>query len=309
LSARSAPYGRRAAPTDRSVVRDRAQGVCDDELMRRFGFVYNPTSELALEAWDEAAGWCAAHEIECWGFAAEERVGIAAALAGSEVLFSLGGDGTFLRAAAAVAQHGVPLLGINLGKIGFLARSESFQLASALQAFADGKWEAQERMALQATVYRAEGGESSFTALNDVVVARGRLPRVVRLDVAIGESHLATYIADGVVISSPTGSTGYSFSAGGPILDPLSRNIIVTPIAAYLATLRSVVISAEQSVTCMVVDGEEAVISIDGWIDEPLAVGDRVTVAAAPHPITFAELHGLVPFWDLVRQKVDLLPR
>ena len=131
----------------------------------------------------------------------------------------------------------------------------------------------------------------------------------MRLDVAIGESHLATYIADGVVISSPTGSTGYSFSAGGPILDPLSRNIIVTPIAAYLATLRSVVVPGEQSVTCTVVAGEEAVISIDGWIDEPLEPGDRVTVAAAAAPIRFAELDGLAPFWDLVRQKVDLLPR
>ncbi|MEY3569431.1 MAG: hypothetical protein RL267_579 [Chloroflexota bacterium] len=277
--------------------------------MRRYGFVYNPTNDLALEAWDEAAGWCAARGIEHWGFAAEERENIAAALPGSEVLFSLGGDGTFLRAAAAVAEQSVPLLGINLGKIGFLARSESFQLASALEAFSEGKWSAQERMALRATVQRADGGERTFTALNDVVVARGRLPRVVRLDVAIGESHLATYIADGVVVSSPTGSTGYSFSAGGPILDPVSRNIIVTPIAAYLATLRSVVVSADQVVICTVVDGEEAVISIDGWIDEPLATGDRVRVSAAPLPIRFAELHGLAPFWDLVRQKVDLLPR
>ena len=227
--------------------------------MRRYGFVYNPTNDLALEAWDEAAGWCAARGIEHWGFAAEERESIAAALPGSEVLLSLGGDGTFLRAAAAVSEQSVPLLGINLGKIGFLARSESFQLASALEAFSEGKWSAQERMALRATVQRADGGERTFTALNDVVVARGRLPRVVRLDVAIGESHLATYIADGVVVSSPTGSTGYSFSAGGPILDPVSRNIIVTPIAAYLATLRSVVVSADQVVICTVVDGEEAV--------------------------------------------------
>lgn len=283
--------------------------VCDDAHMRRFGFVYNPTNDLALEAWDEAAGWCAARSIEHWGYAAEEIDSIASALPKSEVLFSLGGDGTFLRAAAAVAEQSVPLLGINLGKVGFLARSESFQLATALEAFSEGKWSIQERMALKATVRHADGEERSFTALNDVVVARGRLPRVVRLDVAIGASHLATYIADGVVISSPTGSTGYSFSAGGPILDPMSRNIIVTPIAAYLATLRSVVVSADQTVLCTVVDGEEAVISIDGWIDEPLVIGDKVSVSAAPLPIRFAELHGLAPFWDLVRQKVDLLPR
>ncbi len=302
-------YGRHAAPASPRSVRHLSVTVCDDATMRRYGFVYNPTNDLALEAWDEAAGWCAARGIEHWGFAAEERESIATALPGSEVLVSLGGDGTFLRAAAAVAEQMVPLLGINLGKIGFLARSESFQLASALEAFSEGRWSTQERMALRATVQRADGGERTFTALNDVVVARGRLPRVVRLDVAIGESHLATYIADGVVIASPTGSTGYSFSAGGPILDPVSRNIIVTPIAAYLATLRSVVVSADQVVVCTVVDGEEAVISIDGWIDEPLAAGDRVRVSAAPLPIRFAELHGLAPFWDLVRQKVDLLPR
>ena len=101
----------------------------------------------------------------------------------------------------------------------------------------------------------------------------------------------------------------YSFSAGGPILDPISRNLVVTPIAAYLSTLRSVVVSPSQHVTCTVVAGEEAVISVDGWIDERLAVGDRVTISAASNPVRFAELHGIAPFWDLVRQKVDLLPR
>lgn len=277
--------------------------------MRRFGFVYNPTNDLAQEAWDQAAGWCSANGVSSWGYAAEDSVAIAAALPGSEILISLGGDGTFLRAAAAVAGTAIPILGINLGKVGFLARAESFQLVEALNAILAGRWSQQERMALAAEVVRVGGEREQLNALNDVVVARGALPRVLRLDVAIGDSHLGTYVADGVIIASPTGSTGYSFSAGGPILDPISRNLVVTPIAAYLATLRSVVVSPSQSVTCTVVAGEEAVISVDGWIDEQLAVGDRVTVSAAKSPIQFAELHGIAPFWDLVRQKVDLLPR
>lgn len=277
--------------------------------MRRFGFVYNPTNDLAQEAWDQAAGWCSANGVASWGFAAEEASSIAAALPGSEILVSLGGDGTFLRAAAAVVGTAIPILGINLGKVGFLARAESFQLVETLAAIHGGRWSQQERMALVAEVARTDGRRETMHALNDVVVARGALPRVLKIDVAIDATHLGTYVADGVIVASPTGSTGYSFSAGGPILDPISRNLIVTPIAAYLATLRSVVVSPDQSVTCTVVAGEEAVISVDGWIDESLAVGDRVTVSAAKQPIRFAELHDVAPFWDLVRQKVDLLPR
>ena len=283
--------------------------MCDDVAMRRFGFVYNPTNDLAQEAWDEAAGWCAANGVECWGHAAEEVAAVRSALPGTEVLISFGGDGTFLRAASSVAGTTTPLLGVNLGKIGFLARAEAFQVEATLDALHAKRWTTQPRMALRATIHHVDGRTEQLDALNDVVVARGRLPRVLRLDVAVGESHLATYIADGVIVSSPTGSTGYSFSAGGPILEPTSRNLIVTPIAAYLATLRSVTVSATQTVTCTVVQGEDAVVSIDGWIDQPLKIGDRVSVTEAEHPINFVELQGAVPFWDLVRQKVDLLPR
>jgi NAD+ kinase len=126
--------------------------------------------------------------------------------------------------------------------------------------------------------------------------------------VEIGPSHLATFIADGLVVASPTGSTGYSFSAGGPILDPLSRNLIVTPIAAYLSALGSVVVSPEQVVRCRVMEALEALVSIDGREDFPLAVGDTVTIAALDRPIRFLEPEGAVPFWDLLRQKAQLLP-
>ena len=277
--------------------------------MPRFGFVYNPTNDLAQETWDEAAGWCATHGVESWGLPAEEQAAVKSKLPGTDLLISMGGDGTFLRAAAAVAGSAIPLLGINLGKVGFLARAEAFQLDQTLSALVAGTWKPQPRMALRAVIERLGGGREELIALNDVVVARGRLPRVLRLDVAIGESHLATYIADGVVLSSPTGSTGYSFSAGGPVLDPSSRNIIVTPIAAYLATLRSVVIAPSQGVTCTLVQGDDAVVSVDGWVDQVIGVGDRVTVTESPEPIQFIELPGLAPFWDLVRQKVELLPR
>jgi NAD+ kinase len=140
------------------------------------------------------------------------------------------------------------------------------------------------------------------------VIARGSLARVCRLDVEIDESHLATFTADGLVVASPTGSTGYSFSAGGPIVDPVSRNLIVTPIAAYLSAIRSVVVSPDQVVRCTVVDAHEALVSIDGREDLQVDVGDVVEVRALDRPIRLVEPRGALPFWDLLRQKVALLP-
>ncbi len=147
-----------------------------------------------------------------------------------------------------------------------------------------------------------------YVALNDIVVARGELARVCRLDVSIDDTHLATFIADGLVVASPTGSTGYSFSAGGPILDPVSRNLVVTPIAAYLSALRSVVASPEQVVRCRVVDAHEALVSIDGREDQRLAVGDVVEVRALERPVRLLHPRGALSFWDLLRHKVELLP-
>jgi NAD+ kinase len=109
-------------------------------------------------------------------------------------------------------------------------------------------------------------------------------------------------------VASPTGSTGYSFSAGGPIVDPVSRNLIVTPIAAYLSAIRSIVVGPRQSVRCRIVDAHEALVSIDGREDLPVAVGDVVEVRALPRPIRLIEPTGTQPFWDLLRHKVELLP-
>jgi NAD+ kinase len=222
----------------------------------------------------------------------------------------LGGDGTFLRAARAVISDDVPLLGINVGKVGFLSKVEASALERVLSLLADGRYEIEPRMALEGRILR-EGKPipgDPLLALNDIVIARGSLARVVRLDTSIDESHLASFIADGLVVSSPTGSTGYSFSAGGPILGPTARNLVVTPIAGYLTTIRSVVVGAEAVVRCRIVDAHEALVSVDGREDIQLAVGDIVEVRAIERPVRLVEPEGSLPFWDLFRQKVELLP-
>jgi len=276
----------------------------------RIGFAYNPTSEAAVELRERAAGWCRMHGIDHWAAQAQDFDQLCRELATTDALVVLGGDGTFLRAARAVTEVDVPLLGVNLGKVGFLSKVEANELEAVLAKLKAGEFALDDRMALEGRILPGgrAGGGTVHHALNDIVVARGALARVVRMDVAIGTSHLATFIADGLVVSSPTGSTGYSFSAGGPVVDPLSRNLIVTPIAGYLSAIRSVVVGASQVVRCRVVDATEAILSIDGREDMPLSVGDVVEVRALDRAVRLIEPAGGQPFWDLFRRKVELLP-
>ena len=276
----------------------------------RIGFAYNPTIEATVELAARASGWCRRRGIDEWRAQAGDSEALAAELPTTDALVVLGGDGTFLRAARAVAEVDVPLLGINLGKVGFLSKAEASDLEPVLEKISAGDFTIDERLAIEGRILRQGVGDDAarHVALNDIVIARGSLARVCRLDVSIDDSHLATFIADGLVVASPTGSTGYSFSAGGPILDPESRNLVVTPIAAYLSAIRSVVVSPQQVVRCRVVDAFEALVSVDGREDLPIAVGDVVEVRAMDRPIRLIEPKGAQPFWDLLRHKVELLP-
>ena len=275
----------------------------------RIGFAYNPTSEDALELRERAAGWCRMHGVEQWAAPAGDTADKLEDLRRTDAIVVLGGDGTFLRAAQSIAEVDVPIIGINLGKVGFLSMAEANELEALLEKLKAGSFAIRERMALTGQILQAgRTPDGTFTALNDIVVARGSLARVVRLDVSIDESHLATFVADGLVVASPTGSTGYSFSAGGPILEPHSRNLVVTPIAGYLSAIRSIVVSPRQVVRARVTDAHEALVSIDGREDRRIAVGDVVEVRAMERPMRFIEPAGAMPFWDLLRTKVELLP-
>ena len=212
--------------------------------IERIGFAYNPTNEAAVELSARASGWCQVRGLGEWQAQSGDLDRLRHELPTTDALVVLGGDGTFLRAARAVAEVDVPLLGINLGKVGFLSKAEEGDLEPVLQRIVDGDYTIDERMVIEGRILRGGrvGEGERHVALNDIVIARGALARVCRLDVSIDGTHLATFVADGLVVASPTGSTGYSFSAGGPILEPVSRNLVVTPIAAYLSAFRSVVV-------------------------------------------------------------------
>jgi NAD+ kinase len=275
----------------------------------RFGFVHNPTNPEAQAILARARAWSEAHGVEAWDAAADDREAVSAACAGSDLVCVLGGDGTFLRTARSIGGSGVPALGVNLGRVGFLAKVETDGLERALDQVLDGDYAVEERLRISATIARADGTSETHACLNEVVVARGTHVRMIQVEVDVSGSHLATYVADGVVVATPTGSTAYSFSAGGAILDPRLRNMIITPVAAYLTSLHSVVAGEGHVVTLALRHaGGGAVVSVDGQWDLPLATGDRVEVRALAEPLRLLEPSGSTPFYDLLRTKASRLP-
>jgi NAD+ kinase len=278
--------------------------------MRRLGFAFNPTKPEAIAMRDRALEWCREHDVDAWSAESGSPAGLLEQLPSTDCLIVLGGDGTFLRAARALASVDVPVLGVNSGRIGFLSKVEPEALERTLADLHAGRYAIEPRMMLGATLKPGGGGEprGTFVALNDAAIVRGAEVRVVRLEVSINRSHLANYVADGVVVATPTGSTAYSFSAGGPILDPTARNLIVTPIAAYLSSIRSIVVGPTNTVLVRLIDGPDCVVSIDGREDHPLRPGDSVEIGALERPLRFIEPPGALPFWELLRQKAALLP-
>jgi len=275
----------------------------------RIGFAVSRHNPQATAALERGRAWCATHGVTAWDATADDEDRLAAELPGSDLVAVLGGDGTFLRVARAIGDTQVPALGINLGRIGFLAKVEPADLERALDGIAAGRHGISERMRLGATIVREDGSRVEAACLNEIVVARAAQVRVVEVEVEVSGSHLATYLADGVVVATPTGSTAYSYSAGGAVVDPRLRNLVITPIAAYLSAIHSVVAGEDHVITLTLREAfGGAVASFDGQRDVPLAVGERVEVRALATPLRLVEPEGSTPFYDLLRTKASLLP-
>jgi NAD+ kinase len=277
--------------------------------MKRIGFAFNPYSERAPAFLERGREWCGTNGVESWDAPGDAPEKIIAELASTDFVCVLGGDGTFLRTARAIGGTGVPALGVNLGRVGFLAKVESEDLERALGQLKAGDYAVEDRFRIAVRLVRADGSSEDHACLNEVVVARGSRVRMIRLEVEVSGSHLATYVADGVVVATPTGSTAYNFSAGGSILDPRLRNMVITPVAGYLSPLHSVVAGEDHEVRLTLREAHDgALVSLDGQLDVPMRVGDRVEVRALPEPMRMIEPAGSTPFYDLLRTKASLLP-
>lgn len=205
------------------------------------------------------------------------------ALSGAVAAIVIGGDGTILSASLAAAQCGVPILGINLGHLGFLADVELSELKNALEAFCRGKYRVQERFMLEAVLCAKDGTKTVFPALNDIVISRASYTRMIALDVLVDGHFLASYVGDGVVISTPTGSTAYSLSAGGPVVDPGLNVSIITPVCPHTLNSKPVIISGDANITVNFHEtfDDVSMLTTDGQTGIQISEGDTVTVRAS----------------------------
>jgi NAD+ kinase len=204
-----------------------------------------------------------------------------------DAMLTLGGDGTLLRAARIVGEHPVPILGINLGRLGFLTCAPADGLETALRRFARGEYVVEQRMTLDARVRDAEGTERArWRALNDVVLHKGGFARVVTLSVRANGETVAHYSADGVVLATPTGSTAYNLSAGGPVVYPTLETILLTPVSAHSLALRALVLPPTAEVTLRVEDGpEELLVTVDGQVGATFSKGETLVVRRSSQPV------------------------
>jgi NAD+ kinase len=230
-----------------------------------------------------------------------------------DLLVTLGGDGTLLRGARLVATCGVPVLGINLGHLGFLTSAAADEAEAAVAAFFGGQTVMEERMALEVRAVTAGGTPcGDFLALNDAVLHKGGVARMIRLLVSARDEEVGSYSADGIILATPTGSTAYSLSAGGPIVSPGLDCIIATPICPHTLAVRPLVLPAHETITVEVLSpSEELLLTIDGQEDARLEPGDRVTVRRAENPVRLVRFPGQT-FFSTLRQKLrwgDLVER
>ena len=261
--------------------------------MSTVGVVVNPERPNAVALADETAAWLRdrGHLVREAPVGADPADPAASGFAeGLDAVLSLGGDGTILHAVALLAGAPVPVIGVNLGTLGYLTEVEPSGLLVALERFMAGDHGVEERMLLEVRVRAADTRLDGrrWTALNEVVLERSLAGHGVRLDVAIGDHAFTPYETDGLIVATPTGSTAYSLSARGPIVAPTHRALLVTPVAPHMLFDRSLVLEPDTQVTLTVAGRRRACLVVDGRESATLEVGDAITCTAASEVVRLA---------------------
>ncbi len=302
--------------------------------MASVGIVLHHEREQAAELARDAAAWLAerGHEVRLplrdAGIAGLPTLGVAeeSFARGLDVAVSLGGDGTMLRTVDLVAGEGVPIIGVNVGQLGYLTEVEPPGLRMALKRFLAGSYEVEERMLLQVTVdapgfgagdngaggegpgRRRAGDGRSFLALNEAVLEKTPMGHTVRLGVSIDGETFTPYAADGLIVATPTGSTAYAFSARGPIVEPTHRCLLMTPVSPHMLFDRSLVLAPSARVRIEVVGDRSATVSVDGHNLGTLVRGDAITCTAAALSARFVSF-GPRDFLRILKTKFGLSDR
>jgi len=272
--------------------------------VRRIGILHHPKIPVSRTMADEIAQLVESRGAEAWQGSAWDEPGVSQQIADIDLAITLGGDGTILRAARMGSGYDVPVLGINLGRLGFLAEVSPDEWREKLPQVLAGNFWIEERMMLRAESFHNGEEVATFEALNDVVVSRGGLARIVEVETHVDGCRLTTFIADGVIVSTATGSTAYALAVGGPIMPPMLRNIMLIPIAPHLTMNRAVILSEGDSVTLTVKTDHRARLTVDGQSDQNLMDGDSVRVSASPHSCKFVRLQSETYFYETLMEKL-----
>jgi NAD+ kinase len=265
--------------------------------------VVHPTRPQARELAEHARAFWEAHGHPVVELLAENRQPVR----DFDLAVSLGGDGTMLRSVQLAAGDGVPVLGVNLGALGYLTAVEPEALEQSFARLLDGDYGVEERMTLDVTVESA-GGPQTLIALNEAVLERTAPGHTIRLQVHIGGKAFLSFLADGFLASTPSGSTAYNLSLRGPIVSPRLRAIVLTPIAAHMLFDRSIVLEPEESVVLELLENRPAGLVVDGLDVGTLQPGDAITVRAGAHPARLVAFER-GDFYGVLRAKFNLADR
>ncbi len=272
--------------------------------MKCFALLHHPKIPQSKLLAGEIAEWLRERGRMVWMGSALDEQGIAERVTDFDLVVPMGGDGTTLRTARMTAQHGVPILGINLGRLGFLAELTPANWREKFPSLLAGRYWIEERMMLHAEFWREGELQQSFEALNDVVISRGELARIVRLPTYIDGGYLTTYVADGLIVATATGSTAYALAVGGPILPPELKNILLVPIAPHLSLDRAIVLSQGVKVEVEVSTGHRAILTVDGQFHVELQNGDRVLVQASQYVSRFVRFQERMYLYQTLMERL-----
>lgn len=274
------------------------------EPVHSLGIVYLQTNPAATALAERLLRELRASGHVVWSRPSRAEGNLEALLDGTQLVLVLGGDGTVLSVARACAARNVPILGINFGRVGFLAELEPSEVTEQLPLYLAGDYWIDERSMLRAEV-EIGGERHQFAALNDIVLVRGAQPRVIRIKVWLDGHFYNTTVADGIIVSTATGSTAYNLAAGGPILYPAVRSNVLTPIAPHLVADRSLVLEPGAGVTLELQEGSDtAVLSADGQINLEIATGTQVRVGSNEHITRFLRRRPPTYFYRILSAKL-----
>ncbi len=273
--------------------------------MKKIGIFVHSQSKAAAKLAEDVREYAASQGTEdVWVSSDWEASDLQIQIPGTELLICLGGDGTVLHAARSVIPYEVPILGVNMGRLGFLAEVRPADLMDYLPRLLGGDYRVELRSMLQAKV---PAWGVTYHALNDVVVGRKTVSRPVYVEVAVNGSRLAIHRCDAVIVATATGSTAYSLSAGGPILHPESADLIITPVSTHMAVARPIVMPPDTTIDLTVSADKDAIVSVDGQIDHDLDSGQTVTVCRSAHSARFVRFSEPKDYYALLSERLDWL--